>query len=168
MNSRIFLIGAMGSGKTTIGNILSEALAIDYIDNDYGLSKMISKSVNELAELDIDELHERENQYAAQLFMQSGPFIAGVSASIGDNFELSEKLKGECTIYLHTSLADQILHSGRRGVGRQGFLENREAEIQSRYERRDPRFREISCFVVNATRDRKKDANSILEYLNSK
>jgi shikimate kinase len=165
MNQRIFLLGAMGSGKTRIGTILSENLGLPYIDNDYGLSKMISKSMNELAELEVADLHGYEDSYAQQLFSQPGPYIAGLAASIADNFELSEKLKGFHAIYLHTTLQAQLLHSGRRGVGRQGLLINRDDEIRSRYERRDSRFRAISTLVVNCTRDRQRDAEVILELL---
>ena len=165
MNRRIFLLGAMGSGKTRIGTILGENLGLPYIDNDYGLSKMNSKSMDELAVLEVVDLHRYEDDYAQQLFSQPGPYIAGLAASVADNFELSEKLKEFQTIYLHTTLQAQLLHSGRRGVGRQGLLINRDDEIRSRYERRDSRFRAISTLVVDCTRDRQRDAETILKLL---
>lgn len=165
MNRRIFLVGAMGSGKTKIGLIMAEQLKMEYLDNDYGLSKMISKSVDELSHLDIDVLHTYESAYAQNLLEKSGEFIANLAASIGDNPELLNKLKAETTIYLHTSLQAQQLHSGTRGVGRQALVSNRDEEIRSRYTRRDPRFREVATLIVEASRDRNKDAQTILEFL---
>jgi len=165
MNRRIFLVGAMGSGKTKIGLIMAEQLKMEYLDNDYGLSKMISKSVDELSHLDIDVLHTYESAYAQNLLEKSGVFIANLAASVGDNPELLTKLKAETTIYLHTSLQAQQLHSGTRGVGRQALVSNREEEIRSRYTRRDPRFREVATLIVEASRDRNKDAQTILEFL---
>ena len=165
MNRRIFLVGAMGCGKTKIGLIMAEQLKMEFLDNDYGLSKMISKSVDELSHLDVDVLHTHESAYAQNLLGKSGDFIANLAASVGDNPELLNKLKAETTIYLHTSLQAQQLHSGTRGVGRQALVSNREEEIRSRYTRRDPRFREVATFIVEASRNRNKDAQTILDFL---
>jgi shikimate kinase len=115
--------------------------------------------------LDVDALHTHESAYAQNLLEKSGEFIANLAASVGDNPELLNKFKAETTIYLHTSLEDQLLHSGTRGVGRQALVNNREEEIRSRYDRRDPRFREVATFVAQASRDRNKDAQTILEFL---
>ena len=158
-------MGAMGSGKTSIGSIVAKALDLEYLDNDYGLSKMLSQSVNELAKLDVETLHANEDQYLENLLRRKGNFVAGVAASVADNEKLLNSLQGEFTIYLHTSLESQLRHSGTKGVGRQGLLENRDGEIKSRYLRRNPRYMEIASLVIEATRDRKRDAQEILEYL---
>ena len=44
----IFLIGMMGSGKTTIANILSDKLNIPYVDTDKDLSSILSLSMEEI------------------------------------------------------------------------------------------------------------------------
>lgn len=155
----------MGSGKTTIGGKVAEALALEYLDNDYGLSKMVSKSVNELATLDVQTLHAYENRYLESLLARPGIFVAGVAASAVDNSILTELLRQEFTIYLHTSLESQLRHSGSKGVGRQGLVQNRDAEIEARYSRRNPRYQEIASLVVEATRDRNKDAQVIIDYV---
>ncbi len=155
----------MGSGKSTIGGILAQALDLEYVDNDYGLSKLVSKSVNELAKLDVATLHTYEDRYLESLLAKPGIFVAGVAASAADNSRLTELLHREFTIYLHTSLESQLRHSGSKGVGRQGLVQNREAEIESRYSRRNPRYLEIASLVIEATRDRNKDAQVILDYV---
>ena len=155
----------MGSGKSTIGGILAQALDLEYVDNDYGLSKMVSKSVNELAKLDVATLHACEDRYLESLLAKPGIFVAGVAASAADNSRLTDLLHREFTIYLHTSLESQLRHSGSKGVGRQGLAQNRDAEIESRYSRRNPRYLEIASLVIEATRDRNKDAQVILDYV---
>ena len=155
----------MGSGKSTIGGILAQALDLEYVDNDYGLSKLVSKSVNELAKLDVATLHTYEDRYLESLLAKPGIFVAGVAASAADNSRLTELLHREFTIYLYTSLESQLRHSGTKGVGRQGLLHNRDAEIESQYSRRNPRYLEIASLVIEATRDRNKDAQVILDYV---
>jgi hypothetical protein len=110
-----------------------------------------------------------EDLTAGKTALTAGTFLRpqelGVAASAGDNADLLKPLKSEFTIYLHTPLESQLLHSGTKGVGRQGLLENREIEITARYLRRDPNYRKVASLVIEATRDRKKGATEIIEYL---
>lgn len=45
---KIFLIGYMGAGKTTIGLELSEKLGYDFIDTDEYIEKLYKSSINEI------------------------------------------------------------------------------------------------------------------------
>ncbi len=45
---RIYLIGFMASGKTTIGKLLAEALNLDFIDLDFLIEKRFHKSVSQI------------------------------------------------------------------------------------------------------------------------
>ncbi|XP_074324861.1 shikimate kinase, chloroplastic-like isoform X1 [Apium graveolens] len=54
LNGRcIYLVGMMGSGKTTVGKILSEVLGYSFLDSD----RLIEQSVGETAVSDIFKLH---------------------------------------------------------------------------------------------------------------
>ncbi len=44
----IFLIGFMGSGKTTLGKVLSETLNYDFIDSDLWIEKKLKMSINSI------------------------------------------------------------------------------------------------------------------------
>lgn len=52
MNKNIVLIGFMGSGKTTIGKSLSQALDMKFIDMDHEIEKQEDKTIRELFQLD--------------------------------------------------------------------------------------------------------------------
>jgi shikimate kinase len=47
---RIFLIGYMGAGKTTIGKALSRTLRVDFIDLDKYIQDTHQKSIHQLFE----------------------------------------------------------------------------------------------------------------------
>jgi len=44
----IFIIGMMGSGKTTLASILSKTLKIPYIDTDQDLSSILGLEITEI------------------------------------------------------------------------------------------------------------------------
>ena len=47
---KIFLIGPMGSGKSTIGKVLSERLEYDFYDTDKLVEKVVGKKIKEIFE----------------------------------------------------------------------------------------------------------------------
>ena len=47
---KIFLIGPMGSGKSTIGKVLSERLESDFYDTDKLVEKVVGKKIKEIFE----------------------------------------------------------------------------------------------------------------------
>ena len=47
---KIFLIGPMGSGKSTIGEVLSERLEYDFYDTDKLVEKVVGKKIKEIFE----------------------------------------------------------------------------------------------------------------------
>ncbi|CAB4733341.1 MAG: hypothetical protein F2690_04980 [Actinobacteria bacterium] len=162
---RVILVGAMGAGKTTIGRLIAAELSWPYIDNDYEMSKMASLSIKELSSLDVPTLHLLEEKYLKDVLSRPGPLVAGAAASAADSQELIDALRGQCTIYLHMPLEVQKQRAGNSGVGRQGLVENAVDVIRERYERRDPRYREVSSLVIDTTRDPESDAARILDYL---
>ena len=165
---RVILVGAMGAGKTTIGRLIAAQLDWPYIDNDYEMSKMASLSIKQLSTLDIPSLHILEEKYLKDVLSRPGPLVAGAAASAADSEELIEALKHQCTIYLHTPLEIQKQRAGNSGVGRQGLVENAVDIIRDRYERRDPRYRQIASLVIDTTKDPEGDAARILEFLAAK
>ena len=157
----------MGVGKTTIGTIMSEKLGWPYIDNDYEMSKMASKSLKELAALDVPTLHALEEKYLWDVLSRPAPLVAGAAASAADNLDLIEALKGQCTIYLHMPLELQQSRAGSSGVGRQAFGNDPQDLIRERYERRDPRYRRVASLVIDTTGEPGQDVQLILDFLNS-
>ena len=49
-NKNIFLIGMMGTGKSTVGSVLSSIKNIPFFDMDIELEKLIDKSIDEIFE----------------------------------------------------------------------------------------------------------------------
>lgn len=105
----IFLIGFMGSGKSTIGELLSERLKLPFIDSDRAIEKAEGKSINELFS-DEGELNfrEKEMKFLKEL-STSDPSVVAVGGglpSIDGAIELMHEMG--LVIYLNTSLLTLI------------------------------------------------------------
>lgn len=78
---RVILVGMMGSGKTTIGRLLSEATGWPYIDNDELVRRQSGSTAREvLAEGGEDRLREVESAALALGLELPPPVIVGVAA----------------------------------------------------------------------------------------
>lgn len=67
-NSRIFLIGPMGTGKTTIGGQLARALDFNFLDTDQELEKRTGASVSLIFDVEGESgFRERESKLVEEL-----------------------------------------------------------------------------------------------------
>ena len=64
----VFLIGMMGSGKTTVGNLLASKLGYRFCDSDVMIEKVAGKTINEIfAESGEDAFRQLESQVLSEL-----------------------------------------------------------------------------------------------------
>lgn len=104
-SKHLFLIGFMGSGKSTIGSLLAERLELPFIDSDREIEKQQNKSIATIfseqgeaafRQMELDFLRQLENQAPAVVAVGGGlPCISGA-------IELMNQLG--LTIYLNVSL----------------------------------------------------------------
>lgn len=92
--TRIWLIGLMGSGKSTVGRALSARLGYDYIDNDEKIAALAGESTVDLAKADGGLLHEWESRYVGYLAALPTLVVAGIPASAADRQSDLELLSG--------------------------------------------------------------------------
>lgn len=104
---RIYLIGFMGSGKTTYGKLLSQKLSMDFIDLDDYIEKTYNKSISEL----FSEMGEEKFRFIERKSLREIPLTDNCIVATGggtpcffDNIEYMNK-NGE-TIYLRTSVRE--------------------------------------------------------------
>lgn len=111
---RIFLIGYMGSGKTTIGKNLSKAMGLQFIDLDLFIEGRHRKTVGELfAERGETAFREIEHRTLEEIAGFENIIIStgGGAPCFFDNMELMNRLG--TTVYLKVSeaeLADRLIH----------------------------------------------------------
>jgi shikimate kinase len=112
---RIYLIGYMGSGKSTLGRRLSAHLGMQFVDMDHYIEERNCKTVPQIfAEEGEEEFRKKERKALEELSEFTDIVIAtgGGAPCFFDNIDLMNKT-GE-TIYLNIDpkiLADRLLKS---------------------------------------------------------
>ncbi|SHF58028.1 shikimate kinase [Jatrophihabitans endophyticus] len=146
----IYLIGLMGSGKTTVGRRLAARLDVGYVDNDEAVAGLAGVSSVELARRGGSELHEWEARYVTTLLDRDAVVVAGIAASSADRpAELAALAAAGLLVYLHCPPA--VLAARVRADGPRPWLPaDPETMIADMYERRDAVLREHAT-IVDAT-----------------
>ena len=141
--TRIFLIGYMGAGKTTVGRILASRLNLSFVDLDLFIEKRFHKTINEIfaekgeegfRQMERDALHE-VGEYEDALIS-----VGGGAPCFFDNIGFMNE-KGN-SIYLKVN-ADVLAARLNTGKHSRPLLKDKsEAEIKdfilSMLEKREP------------------------------
>lgn len=135
MIKRIFLVGYMASGKTTIGGELSERLGFKFIDTDLYIENKFQKTINEIfATMGEEKFREIETNTLSEISDMENVVIAtgGGTPCFNNNMEIM-KQKGiviflnpdldELTYRLNLVKATRPLIKDKSDAEMRGFIE---------------------------------------------
>ncbi|HHY73035.1 MAG TPA: shikimate kinase [Bacillus bacterium] len=97
----LYLTGFMGSGKTTIGKLLAEKLALPVIDTDQFIEEQLQKTIREIFETEGEEqFREYEEQFLKMIPTENNIITTG-GGIILKNENRTWMRKNGTVIYLH-------------------------------------------------------------------
>ena len=103
----IFLVGPMGSGKSSLGKKLAKSLNKKFIDTDKEIEKKENKTINEIFENEGEKyFREKEKEFLINIPNNLNMVIATGGGIVTDQ-ENREKLKENRVIFLNASLKDR-------------------------------------------------------------
>ena len=152
---RIFLVGPMGAGKTTIGQNLARRLKMEFVDSDREIEARTGANIPLIFELEgEDGFRRRESAMIDELSQRDGIVLAtGGGAVLRPENRACLKERG-CVIYLHATL-EQLVDRTARDRNRP-LLQTADprAKLEALMAERDPLYREVADIVLetgNAT-----------------
>ena len=109
MQKHIFLIGFMGSGKSTVGAMLAERLNLPFLDSDKEIEKKSGKSITEIFSKDGEAAFREMEMNFLQELKSVAPSVIAVGGGL-PTIENALPLMHEMglVIYLNTSLLTLI------------------------------------------------------------
>ncbi|MEU2614494.1 shikimate kinase [Micromonospora sp. NPDC007271] len=141
------LVGAPGSGKTTVGLALAEALGVTFRDTDTDIEQLAGKPIPEIF-VDEGEAHFRTLEraaVAAALAAHPGVLALGGGAVLAE--ENRAALIGHTVVHLSVELPDAVKRVGL-GAGRPLLALNPRATLKHLMDQRRPLYAEVATATV--------------------
>ncbi len=163
---RIFLVGPMGAGKTTLGQQLARALNLRFFDSDRVIEERTGASIPLIFELEgEDGFRRREARIIDELTREDGIVLAtGGGAVLREENRRALRQRG-LVIYLHAPL-ERLLERTRRDRNRPLLqTDDPAARLRQIIAERDPLYRRTAHLTVETGGHPKATLNHLLQRL---
>lgn len=165
---KIFLIGFMGSGKSTVGRRLAEKLSLHFIDFDKYIEKETGRTVPEIFETEGEEkFRSIEKEHLAKILSKENILLSlgGGTPCFFNNMEVINK--NGTSVYLETSseiLAKRLLRSKTKRPLIRGKNESELKEfIELTLEKRNPYYKQSHHTVIIESQTIEEVADQIIK-----
>lgn len=164
---KIFLVGFMGSGKSSIGKRLAELIGFNFIDTDHFIEDKYNLSVEQIfAELGEDEFRKAEHNVLNETEHLNYTVIATGGGMPCFNDNMNNMLKQGNVVYLKTSpktLVTRLAYSRTKRPLIEGMSKKELQEyVEKRLEEREPFYN-----MANVTmRTERFSMDALLQALN--
>ena len=153
----IFLVGPMGSGKSSLGKKLAKSLDKEFMDTDKEIEKKERKTISEIFENSGEKyFREKEREFLINI-PNSLNMVIATGGGIVINQENREKLKENKVIFLNASVKRQRKRTSRSD--KRPLLKNidRFKKLKELYDQRLELYKEVSNFEINVDKYKSKD-----------
>ena len=148
---RLFLVGPMGSGKSTVGRHLADLLNCPFIDSDAEIESRAGADIPWIFDVEGEEgFRRRETMVLKDLVEQPAAVIATGGGAIlaTENRELMAR--AGVVVFLNVSVAQQLKRTGS-GEGRPLLQQgDREETLKQLMAEREPLYRALADVIISA------------------
>ncbi len=133
----------MGTGKTTIGRPLADALKRPFVDNDELLYRRTGRSARELAQTEgLDALHGQEVAALGDALDETEPSVVGAAAATILDAGVRDRLRAHLVVWLR---ADPVTLAARAGAKNDGHR----PDVGDQSRERDPLYEQVADLIVD-------------------
>ncbi len=147
----VFLIGPMGSGKTTVGLKLARRLGLSFHDSDHEIQNRTGVNINLIFEIEGEEgFRVRESKILDELSSAKDVLVATGGGAVLREVNRQMLRERGVVVYLQASVEQQMArlrHDKSRPLIQ---LEDREAKLIQLARERDPLYAELADFTFPA------------------
>ena len=147
----IFLIGPMGSGKTTLGRHVAKILGLEFLDCDRELEKQTGASVNLIFDIEGESgFREREAQILRNIAARQGVLVSTGGGVVMRKTNRDVLRHNGFIVWLKTSVEQQIKRLDYDKTRPLLQTPDREKRLRDLARKRDPRYRELADLVFDS------------------
>ena len=167
---RIFIVGPMASGKSTLGKKLAQTLGIAFVDTDKEIEKKAGAEISWIFEVEGEKgFRERERKALEESIKEDDVVIStgGGIVTVKKNRDLIATM-GK-VVYLKTPLELQLKRTEKDKKRPLLAKGNKKQILEALKKERDPKYEEIADITIdqNGQKNRKTIINEIIDKLSS-
>ena len=165
MSPRVVLVGLPGSGKTTIGKRLANALATSLVDTDHMIEETYGKACGEVfSELGEEVFREVEAAAVAKALCTDGIVSLGGGAVVTEANR--EALKSQRVVYLHVSAEEGVRRTSGSTARPLLNISDPAARYAELIEQRSAFYEEVATLQVYSDgKEPQRVVTDILQYI---
>ncbi|MGB1090683.1 MAG: shikimate kinase AroK [Oceanobacter sp.] len=150
----IFLVGPMGSGKTTIGRLLSAEFRLPFYDSDKFIEERCGANIPWIFDMEGEAGFRDREEQAIDILTQSDAIVlaTGGGAILRDINRQHLSNRG-IVIYLRTSVEQQISRTAKDKNRPLLQTANPSEVLRKLFEQRDPLYQEVADIVLETDRN---------------
>ena len=149
-NINIFLIGPMGSGKTSIGALIAKALAKEFVDTDQEIEASTGVDISYIFDVEGESgFRKREEALVASMTEKKNIVLATGGGAIESEKNRRCLASNGFVVYLETTIDDQVLRA--KPSRKRPLLENVDPKkkLQELMQKRKGLYESIADTIVN-------------------
>lgn len=153
--TRVLLVGAMATGKSTVGRALGDLLGCPYLDNDDLLLAATGRTARALAAADGEAaLREAESDVLAEILATPAPWVAGLAGGVVVDAADRERVRdsGAFVVWL-TAPAEVLAERVASGDHRPWLGDDTLATLERLVSERAELYAEVADEVVDVSVD---------------
>jgi shikimate kinase len=148
--NRVFLVGPMGAGKTTLGRHLARTLKVGFVDSDQEIERRTGADIPWIFDIEGEEgFRKRETEAIEDLTLREGIVLATGGGAVlkpeNRDFLRSRGL----VVYLYASVDKLFARTGKDRNRPLLQTDDPKAKLESLMEVRDPLYREVADIVID-------------------
>ena len=147
---RVFLVGPMGAGKTTIGKFLARQLKLDFADTDAEIEERTGADIPWIFDVEGEQGFRDREQQVVEEMTQWDRLVLATGGGVVMRPENRRALASRgFVVYLHATVDEQVRRTERDR--RRPLLQTGDPEevLRNLMAHRDPLYREIADHIID-------------------
>ena len=147
---RVFLVGPMGAGKSTIGKYLAQQLNLQFADTDSEIEARTGADIPWIFDVEGEQGFRDREQQAVEEMTQWDNVLLATGGGVVMRQENRRVLAARgFVVYLHATVEEQVLRTHRDKRRPLLQADDPEQVLRDLMLARDPLYREIADHVIN-------------------
>lgn len=143
------LVGTMGAGKTTVGQLVADAMGLPFADTDHLVEAEAGKSVQEIFVDDGEAAFRALERAAVERALEEYDGVLSLGGGAVLDPHTRELLAGQPVVFLRVGLAEAVKRVGLGAPGRPLLLGNVRARVKQLLDERTPIYEGVARYSVD-------------------